>query len=124
MRRFTTYHQIYCSLKEARGRAQSYKWRHHRDTCSGGAPASPLAEASSGSEFGIQKVRTVDAATNMTRRGAHFKHAATPIWLFQHAIWWIKPQEECKLYSKMRTLAFCTRFANCTMINERDIHYN
>jgi hypothetical protein len=34
---------------------------------------------------GIQNVRTVDAATNMALRGAHFKHDATPMWLFQHA---------------------------------------
>lgn len=35
--------------------------------------------------FGIQNVRTVDAATNMARRGAHFKHDATPMLLFQNA---------------------------------------
>jgi len=28
---------------------------------------------------GIQNVRTVEAATNMARRGAHFKHDAMPM---------------------------------------------
>ena len=47
-------------------------------------------EAEAGSAFnlelsGIQNVRTVDAATNMALRGAHFKHDATPMWLFQLA---------------------------------------
>ena len=42
--------------------------------------------------LGIQKVRTVDAATNMALRGAHFKQAATPMWLFQAATWKRTPQ--------------------------------
>lgn len=35
--------------------------------------------------LGIQNVRTLDAATNMALRGAHFKHEGTPIWLVQLA---------------------------------------
>ena len=35
--------------------------------------------------LGIQKVSTVDAATNMARRGAHFRQDVTPMLLFQHA---------------------------------------
>ena len=35
--------------------------------------------------LGIQKVRTLEAATNIALRGAHFKHEATPMWLFHRA---------------------------------------
>lgn len=40
-----------------------------------------LAAASLSEEtlLGIQNVRTEDAATNMARRGAHFKQEATPM---------------------------------------------
>lgn len=35
--------------------------------------------------LGIQKERTEEAATNMARRGAHFKDDTTPMFPFQHA---------------------------------------
>lgn len=59
----------------------------YQDLCAC-APASLTMTEESGFNFelsGIQKVTTVDAATNMALRGAHFKHAATPMWLFQNA---------------------------------------
>lgn len=59
--------------------------------CSDCSPACASAEPVSAAGFeqllGIQNVRTVDAATNMALRGAHFKQAGTPMWLFQAATW-------------------------------------
>lgn len=56
------------------------QWSRHWGRCwsaegSAGAGASP--------SLGIQKVRTVEAATNIALRGAHFRHDATPM-LFSH----------------------------------------
>lgn len=50
-----------------------------------GVAVAPYSVLRLESLLGIQNVRTLEAAANMARRGAHFKHQGTPIWLLQHA---------------------------------------